>query len=381
MSLKSIYYTNDENLVYEEKMKNIFKIQMCKRVLKNETNTSSGVPFFKIGTFGSIPDSYISKEMFLLYKQKYNYPRVGEVLISCSGTVGKCVIFDGNDAYFQDSNILWFRNDELKVLNSYLYYYLSSYRWNKQNSSTITRIYKKDLEDIIVIFPNFDLQYKISEIISSIDNLISNKNAMVTKLNELKFELLDAVIYNHGLIKFEDDKLKWQKKKIIDVSICLDHLRTAINSNDRQHIKGEYPYFGANNIQGYLNKYTFDGEIVLLAEDGGNFSDFKSRGIAQYYSGKCCVNNHTHVLIGKDSTKFLYFSLVHKDIRKYVNGSSRAKLNKSDMLKIEIDIPEIKIQNKISDILTSMDKLIELEEKKLEKLELMKKYYMQQFFD
>ena len=98
----------------------IGEIRMCKRILKEQTKDSGDIPFYKIGTFGKTPNSYISKELFKEYKLKYNYPKIGEVLISASGTIGKAVIFDGEDAYFQDSNIVWIENDESMVLNKYL---------------------------------------------------------------------------------------------------------------------------------------------------------------------------------------------------------------------------------------------------------------------
>ena len=102
---------------------NIGEVCMCKRILKQQTSEKGDVPFYKIGTFGKVPNSFISKELFYKYKEKYNYPVTGEVLISASGTIGRAVIYDGKEAYFQDSNIVWIKNDESQVLNKYLYYY------------------------------------------------------------------------------------------------------------------------------------------------------------------------------------------------------------------------------------------------------------------
>ena len=79
----------------------IGKILMCKRVMKHETSKNFEIPFFKISTFGSIPDTYISKELFDYYKNKFSYPKKGDILISAAGTIGKTVIFNGDDAYFR----------------------------------------------------------------------------------------------------------------------------------------------------------------------------------------------------------------------------------------------------------------------------------------
>lgn len=90
---------------------------MCKRILKEQTSPTGDIPFYKIGTFGGIPDAYISRELFEQYKEQYNYPKKGTLLLSAAGTIGRVVVFDGKDSYFQDSNIVWIDNDETKVTN------------------------------------------------------------------------------------------------------------------------------------------------------------------------------------------------------------------------------------------------------------------------
>ncbi len=87
------------------KLGDLCNVLMCKRILVSQTNTEDGVPFYKIGTIGSTPDAYISKELFDDYKVKYNYPRKGEVMITCAGTVGKCVVYDGEDAKEEQQKI------------------------------------------------------------------------------------------------------------------------------------------------------------------------------------------------------------------------------------------------------------------------------------
>ena len=96
-------------------------ICMCKRIMKNQTNNSNGIPFYKIGTFGKKADAYISKKLYEEYKNQYSFPKKGEILISASGTIGRAVIYDGQDAYFQDSNIVWISNKENLVLNKKLF--------------------------------------------------------------------------------------------------------------------------------------------------------------------------------------------------------------------------------------------------------------------
>jgi len=123
----------------------IGKICMCKRILKEQTFSNGEVPFYKIGTFGKSADAFISKQLFDEYKQKYNYPKKGEILISASGTIGKAIVFDGQDSYFQDSNIVWLSHDETKVLNRYLYYFYQIINWNPSTGGTISRLYNYNL--------------------------------------------------------------------------------------------------------------------------------------------------------------------------------------------------------------------------------------------
>lgn len=113
---------------------------MCKRIFKEETtnNSSNGVPFYKIGTFGGLADSFISEETYKKYKIKYAFPKIGEILISASGTIGRLVVYDGSPAYFQDSNIVWIGNDETLMLNKFLFYCYSTLKWQTSDGGVIS---------------------------------------------------------------------------------------------------------------------------------------------------------------------------------------------------------------------------------------------------
>ena len=149
-------------------------VLMCKRIFAEETNPSEGIPFYKIGTLGGVPDAFISREKFEDYKSRYNYPRKDEVLITCSGTVGKCLPFDGKDAYFQDSNIVWLDNPTGEVSNKFLLMLLSNVNWGSLNSTTITRIYGPDLRGLAIKYPEDEAeQQRIASCLSSLDALIT----------------------------------------------------------------------------------------------------------------------------------------------------------------------------------------------------------------
>ena len=156
------------------KIGDIGKVCMCKRIMKSETSSSGDVPFYKIGTFGKQPDSFISNETFEKYKNTYSYPKKGDILISCSGTIGRTVIFDGKPAYFQDSNIVWLNNDESVVLNRYLYYLYSLNPFIISTGGTIARLYNAGIENALVKIPNVEEQKRIIETLDKFDKICND---------------------------------------------------------------------------------------------------------------------------------------------------------------------------------------------------------------
>lgn len=178
-----------------EKFCKSFSVKMCKRIFKEETLDKGDVPFYKIGTFGGKADSYITNELFESYKKKYSYPSKGDTLISCSGTVGRCVIFDGSPSYFQDSNIVWLEpNDKnLDYDKFYLTSVLENLRWDSLSSSTIKRIYSKDLLEKEWFIPCLDEQQIIAEFISMLNNKLAIENEKLSSLMKLKMAFMQQM--------------------------------------------------------------------------------------------------------------------------------------------------------------------------------------------
>ena len=157
-------------------------------------------------------------------------------------------------------------------------------------------------------------------------------------------------------------------KKILLEDSCeiLDSRRIPITAAKRQ--EGSYPYYGANGIQGYVADYIFDDELVLLAEDGGNFGS-KTKPIAYKVSGKCWVNNHAHVLKPKKglNVDFLCYSLMFYNVDGLVNGATRQKLTQAAMRKMLL--PDMSLDNQIK-IVNQLNKVIAM--RNLRKQELQK---------
>ena len=159
----------------------------------------------------------------------------------------------------------------------------------------------------------------------------------------------------------------------------LDSKRVPITASDRK--EGPYPYYGANGIQDHVDDYIFDDELVLLAEDGGNFGS-KERPIAYRVSGKCWVNNHAHVLKPKDGmdVDYLCYSLMFYDTEKLVNGATRQKLTQAMMRKMLIPKRSMSEQKKIVATLNTMRDSMVKQTKRIELLsDLIKARFVEMF--
>lgn len=161
----------------------------------------------------------------------------------------------------------------------------------------------------------------------------------------------------------------------------LDSQRIPITAKNR--IEGPYPYYGANGIQDYVNDYIFDDELVLLAEDGGNFGS-KDRPIAYRVSGKCWVNNHAHVLKPKKGldVDYLCYSLMFYNTNGLVNGATRQKLTQSTMRTMKIPCLEINEQQEIVQKIKKIESILNDLNGQLELLdELIKARFVEMFGD
>ena len=154
-------------------LRDVGVVRMCKRIHKAETSVQGDIPFFKISTFGGTPTSFISAELYEKYKEKYPYPKQGDLLISAAGTIGQIVRFDGADAYFQDSNIVWLEHDESIVLNRYLYFVYLNTRWTT-DGGTIKRLYNNRILQQQICVPPIETQIAIADLLDRFDALVND---------------------------------------------------------------------------------------------------------------------------------------------------------------------------------------------------------------
>ncbi|MEP6556356.1 MAG: restriction endonuclease subunit S, partial [Ferruginibacter sp.] len=155
--------------------------------------------------------------------------------------------------------------------------------------------------------------------------------------------------------------MKWEKREMGDLIDLYDNLRIPLSAIEREKKQGEYPYYGAQSIIDYVNEYLFDGDYILIAEDGENLRT-RTQPIAFAVSGQFWVNNHAHIVKGKDNIAddlFIKYYLNNLDINPYVTGAAQPKLSQRNLKAIIVDTPSLPTQRKIASILSAYDDLIE----------------------
>ncbi len=229
-----------------------------------------------------------------------------------------------------------------------------------------------------LLLPPIEEQKKIAQTLSTWDQAIEATEKLINNSQQQKKSIMQQLL--NGKKRLPGFSGEWRKVHLHECATCLDNRRVPLNKEQRSNMKGSIPYWGANGVVDYVNDFIFDETIVLLAEDGGYFDEYSSRPIANISHGKAWVNNHAHILTAKNNATngWIYFSLVHKNILGYVNGGTRAKLNKKDMLLIPILLPSVDEQQAITSVLSAANKEIETLEHKLEFIKQEKQALMQQ---
>ena len=365
-------------------------IQMCKRIMAAQTNTEGGVPFYKIGTIGGKADAYISKDLFDEYKMKYSFPHKGEVMITCAGTVGKCIIYNGEDSYYQDSNIVWIDNPNEIISNDFLYHLLSKINWSHLNSTTIVRIYNDDLRNLKLYYPHHDEQKKITHLFQLINERIATQNKIIEKLQ--------------SLIKGLNDSLYKQYGNAITTSFSdLGHSYSGLSGKSSEDFGSGKPFITylnvySNNVVNE-NEYQYvrinDGEKQNIVQCGDVLFTLSSEtpeevgvgsvylGIDEVFLNSFCFGFH---IDNKELAYPPYFSYYvsstpfRKFIYPFAQGSTRFNLCKADFEKASIKLPSLNNQKYIYAILNSITGKIETEKNLLEYYTTQKQYLLRQMF-
>ena len=354
---------------------------MCKRIFANQTCAVGDVPFYKIGTLGTNADSFISNSLFSEYKEKYNYPQKGETLLTCSGTVGKCVQFDGEPSYYQDSNIVWLRGLKSPISHDFLFRLLKQNDWSKLNTTTISRIYSSDLLSLSFNYPpTVEEQAYICSFLELIDKQIETQNKIIKELETLKNAILDKIInlsYSNGTKKID---------KII-VEYC-----------NKTKTNNEYPVLSSTASGIFFQSDYFKKEASSEDTTGYKCIPF---GYCTYRSmsdtGKFNFNIQNITDIGIVSPAYPVFFVkevsalflitvlnndkkVINDILKMKTGGTRFSLPLSKLMKLEIPWPQEDKRKIFTKIIEILSEKISIENKTLIKYKEQKDYLLQNMF-
>ena len=354
-----------------KKLGEIGKVKMCKRIFKDQTNKdSNGIPFYKIGTFGGNPDAFITKELYNEYKNKYPYPKKGDVLISAAGTIGRLVVFDGIPSYFQDSNIIWIENDENIALNKYLYHLYSNVKWKTTEGGIVSRLYNADVESLELPIPPLEEQEKIAEILLSCDKAIRLTTQIINQLKQSNQGLAQQLLTGKKRVKGFENSV-WKEVRLGDLLDYEQPTNYLVKNTDySDEYKTPVLTAGKTFILGYTNeKEGICTKIPLIL-----FDDFTtdSRYIDFPFKVK---SSAVKLLKAKKNANLRFIFEAMKLIKYAIGGHERHWISKYAFL--TIFVPSFKGQNAIAQILDTAHQELKLYEQKLQLLQAQKKTLMQ----
>lgn len=377
-------FTNDWE---QRKLGDYGSVAMNKRIFKNQTNTNSGVPFYKIGTFGKKADAFISKKLFEEYRKKYPYPKKGDLLISASGSIGRVIEYTGQQAYYQDSNIVWLNhNDNLE--NIYLKAYYQIIHWSGIEGSTIKRLYNKNILNTKIYVPIKDEQFKVGTIIDQIEKLITLQQRKLNDLSSMKSALLQNIFPNtQGIKKIKLSTQEWNLQKISSIF----KERNQRNKNGMllsvSISKGVYPFSENDRKDNSSN-------------DKSNYKEVKINDLAynsmRMWQGAVGVSKYNGIVSPaytvitpkkEENPNFYYYYFKNKrmlfNFRQHSQGLTSDTWNLKFPLfeKILIQVPSDKEEEqRISSLFKQLDKSIDLNKIHIEKLTSIKQFLLQNMF-
>lgn len=319
---------------------------------------------------------YIDKSDFS--KLERSKLHIGDMLFTYVGTVGQVAIVDEEDKYYLAPNVALIRFDKKILLPQYMkYYFQTTQFWDKQirrllQSSSMQNIPMEKIRKFEIIVPPFDVQNRIVNVLDNFEKICSDLNIGLPaeiEARQKQYEyyrdklltfaetgntILNGTERNGTLIKLLQYVFGYAVVTLEDISENCDSMRKPVTSGKRE--AGEYPYYGASGIVDYVRDYIFDGDYLLVSEDGANLLA-RSTPIAFSISGKNWVNNHAHVLKFDcyETRRFVEFYLNSIELAPYISGGAQPKLNQKNLNRIEIPLPSQERQKYIVDILDRFD--------------------------
>jgi type I restriction enzyme S subunit len=295
-------------------------------------------------------------------EQEYERHRLreGDLLFNTrnsSELVGKtAIVRKAHEGAVANNNIMRIRMDQRILPDFALLQFISlSFRRRLADitnaTTSVAAIYAKNLLPLHLVIPPLAEQRYI---VDAIDEHLSRIDAATIPLRSAKTKL---VLLRRSIVA---DMLRgdWPLAKFKDVTTNFDGRRVPIKASDRQASQGEYPYYGASGIIDHVDGYLFEGNFVLVAEDGANLLT-RSKPVAFPASGRFWVNNHAHVIqtTGRILPEYLMAYLNQIDLSRFVTGSAQPKLTQRNLNSLNVPIPPLDIQGVLVEQLGDLDLL------------------------
>lgn len=362
----------------KKKIGDIGDVKMCKRIFSEETTPNGEIPFYKIGSFGKVADAFISRELFENYKNRFSYPKIGDILISASGTIGRTVVYNGEEAYYQDSNIVWVENNNTLVSNEFFYYILQLVKFNTEGG-TIQRLYNSILKSTKFNCPKELIeQQKIATFLTSVDERLTLLAQQKEKLELYKKGVMQQIFAQKLRFKGENGKdyPDWEEKKLGEILDYEQPTKYLVSDTEYDN-KYSTPVVTAGKtfILGYTNEkeniFPKENLPVIIFDDFTTASQF----VNFPFKAKSSAMKILHAKEGQN-IKFIFE--VMQNIKFEVGGHGRHWISK--FANLYVDLPCLEEQQKIASFLSAIDVQIEGVNKKIEQTKLFKKGLLQQMF-
>ncbi|MCT8783674.1 restriction endonuclease subunit S [Glaesserella parasuis] len=300
------------------------------------------------------------------YHNEYN--RNGKTItVAGSGAYAGFIMYWEEPIFVSDAFSI--KSDETLLDLKYVYHFLLQHQqkiYGMKKGSGVPHVYPKDLSTLVIPIPPLDVQQEIVRILDAFTSLTAELTAELTSRQKQYQYFRDKLlnfddISDRGYETNSITKALWHNKEVVfkalgNISENLDFMRKPITSGLRE--KGNIPYYGASGIVDYVKDYIFEGDYLLVSEDGANLLA-RNTPIAFSISGKNWVNNHAHVLKFNTYTerRFVEFYLNNIDLTPYISGASQPKLNKNNLSNIKIPAPPFEEQQRIVTILDKFETL------------------------
>ncbi len=378
----------------QRKLGELGTVQTCKRIFKEQTSEKGDIPFFKNGTIGLEPDSYISREMYEEFRRLYPYPEVGDTLISVVGSIGRTAEYTGKDEYFQDSNVVWLKTDG-SINKKFLKISYQVIKWLIEGS-TVKHLYNDNILRSEIVMPVSQIeQAKIAEFFEALDNLITLHQRKCDETKRLKKYMLQKMFPQNGEkvpeIRFSGFTDDWEQRKFADFTW---------NAGKRNKEDLDLEPYAITNEHGFIRQRDAHDNFGYMKD-----TDRKAYNIVQpnsfaynparinvgsigYYKGvENVIVSSLYEVFQTDNhvnDRFLWHWFKSDEFPRWIDklqeGSVRLYFYYDKLCECQLYMPSLEEQEKIASFLDGLDTLITLHQRELENLQNIKKFMLEKMF-